>query len=322
MPYLRNFKEIYLVSYFIGEGLSGVVPSVVALVQSIGESSACNDITKASHITLPRFSSQYYFLFIFGCLVLSSISFSLLENHPYVKKEKICFSTSDNNSSNNEIENFTCERQRPVLSEQSIIENDLMRNHAFIQKYAKTNSGGASNIRNQLKLKNLYLYILLSIICLLGNGLLPSLQPYSCMSYGNMTYHLSAIFSQIANPSACLLALWFLPKNIKVINLLSIVIFVLSSYIIYLALNSLNSPLQDSKIGEVLVILSWILLIGFISYVKLIITSVFRRKSEKTLFLVGVAMQAGSACGAILSFIVINYTKLLQEYKPCYNSVN
>jgi riboflavin transporter 2 len=317
MPYMRNFKEIYLVSYFIGEGLSGVMPSIVALIQSIGDNSNCNNITQVSHITFPRFSSQYYFLLIFGCLVLSSISFFLLENLSFIKKERACFSSSENNSSNNEIEGISSQRQKSVLSEQSITENDVIGNHVFIQKYMKPDTGKTRNIRNQLKLKTLYLYILLSMVCLLGNGLLPSLQPYSCMSYGNMTYHLSAIFSQIANPTACLLALWFLPQNIKIINWLSIVICFLSSCVMYLAFNSVNSPLQDSRAGQILVILFWVLLIGFISYVKLIITSVFRRKSEKSLFLVGVAMQVGSACGAILSFILINFTKLLQEFKPC-----
>ena len=33
MPYMGRFKEIYLVTYFIGEGLSGLLPSVVALIQ-------------------------------------------------------------------------------------------------------------------------------------------------------------------------------------------------------------------------------------------------------------------------------------------------
>lgn len=36
MPYLRNFNIKFLTSYFIGEGLSGVLPSIIALIQGIG----------------------------------------------------------------------------------------------------------------------------------------------------------------------------------------------------------------------------------------------------------------------------------------------
>jgi len=41
MPYMGRFKEQYMVTYFIGEGLSGLLPSVTALIQGIGESGDC-----------------------------------------------------------------------------------------------------------------------------------------------------------------------------------------------------------------------------------------------------------------------------------------
>ena len=325
MPYLRNFKEVYLVSYFIGEGLSGVLPSIVALVQGIGDNHTCDNSANDTQIleaTSPRFSSQNYFLFVFMCLLLSSIAFFLLENLSYIKKERISSRKSSNTSSNSKAENCHCQRQLSVLSEDSLSINEKIEKHICIDTYKKTEIGEISNVHhyrnyNQLTLKSLYLYILLSVICLLANGLLPGLQPYSCMSYGNMTYHLSTIFSQIANPTACFLALWFLPHSRKIINWLSVMIFIASGYVIYLSLASPNPPLQHSKLGEIIVILSWILLVGLISYVKLIITSVFRRKSEKTLFSVGMVMQAGSACGAIISFVLTNFTSLLQEYNSC-----
>lgn len=329
MPYLRNFKECYLFSYFIGEGLSGVVPSVVALIQGINESPPCNNSTNSSLVpsiaSLARFTPKDYFLFLFTCLILSTIAFLLLENLSFIKIEKISSKTSDNNSSNDEAENCHCQRQVSVLSESSTSENGMVRKHVCIDNYKKTDVGESSTVCytqniNQLTLGDLYLYALLSVICLLANGFLPSLQPYSCLSYGNLTYHLSATFSQISNPVACLLAMWFVTHKKKIINLLSLFIFISSSYVTYLAVSSPNPPLKNSGFGEALVIILWILLVGLISYVKLIITSVFRRKSEKTLFQVGVAMQVGSACGAILSFVIINYTGWLKEYKPCNNS--
>lgn len=326
MPYLRNFKEIYLVSYFIGEGLGGVLPSVVALIQGVGESMACENSSNNTlnlEKTFPRFSSHIYFMFIFICLILSLIAFLLLENLSYIKKEKISLKNSGNSASENETENCHCEEKVSVLPQSSTSKHDNLDNKdIFSDDYNKTDAEKFSNMdhtqnRNHKELNNLYLFILLSIICLLANGLLPSIQPYSCLSYGNMSYHLSVTFSQIANPTACLLALWYLPQSTKIINWLAVVILIVSCYVLNLALSSPNPPLKNSKIGKILVILSWTILLGLISYVKLIIIAVFRRKSEQKLFHVGVVIQVGSACGAVLSFILINFTTLLHEYNPC-----
>ncbi|XP_058802096.1 solute carrier family 52, riboflavin transporter, member 3-A-like [Phymastichus coffea] len=327
MPYLRNFKECYLFSYFIGEGLSGVMPSVIALIQGINETSICNNSTNSLQVTvasLARFSPQDYFLFLFSCLILSTIAFALLENLSFIKTEKMSFEISDHNSSNGETENCHCRKQVSVLSKSSMADNDISEKYICVDNYKTTDERSSTvfytkNI-NGIILTDSYLYALLSMICLFANGFLPSLQPYSCLSYGNMTYHLSATFSQISNPSVCLLAMWFVTYSRKIINWLSFFIFILSSYVMYLAISSPNPPLKNSDFGKALVIMLWILLVGLISYVKLIITSVFRKKSEKTLFQVGVAMQVGSACGAVLSFVIINYTGWLREYKSCSSS--
>ncbi|KAJ8670376.1 hypothetical protein QAD02_001635 [Eretmocerus hayati] len=316
MPYLRNFKEVYLVSYFIGEGLSGVMPSIVALIQGIDESLVCNNTNQQSisegEETLPRFSSKYYFLFLCTCLCVSFFAFLILDKLPYLNKEKISSQELDNKLLCNEIQN------NQVLSKNSITQ----MNEAKIDTYNKTDIQGIPINHDTQKnhsstLDETCLYILLGVVCFLANGFLPSLMPYSCLSYGNMTYHLSTTFSQIANPTACLFALWFLPQGRKIIIWLSLLISFSSCYIIYLALVSSNAPLRDSDLGVVLVILSWIIVVALISYMKLIITSVFRRKSEETLFGVGIVMQAGSACGAVLSFLLINFTSLLQRHDPC-----
>ncbi|KAF3430802.1 hypothetical protein E2986_05514 [Frieseomelitta varia] len=57
MPYLRNFSEKCLTSFFIGEGLSGVLPSIVALIQGIGDTSECS-IHKNNKYSLIRNTKQ------------------------------------------------------------------------------------------------------------------------------------------------------------------------------------------------------------------------------------------------------------------------
>lgn len=164
----------------------------------------------------------------------------------------------------------------------------------------------------------IYLYLLLGLMCLLGNGFLPGIQSYSALPYGNKTYHLTVTLSQLANPLACFLVMLFPPLNRRIIDWLSIITLGICCYVIYLAFESPEPPLQNSLIGRVLVILSWILVMGLISYVKLAVASMFRHESQsENLFRIGIVMQVGSACGALVSLILSSFTRLLNSYDSC-----
>lgn len=55
-------------------------------------------------------------------------------------------------------------------------------------------------------------YVLVAFVNALTNGVLPSVQTYSCLSYGPVAYHLSATLSSMANPLACFISM-FLPNR-------------------------------------------------------------------------------------------------------------
>ena len=46
LPFMGIFKDIYLNSYLVGEGLSGFVPSIAALAQGVGGNPYCENVTK------------------------------------------------------------------------------------------------------------------------------------------------------------------------------------------------------------------------------------------------------------------------------------
>lgn len=291
MPYLRNFSEKFLISYFIGEGLSGVLPSLIALVQGIGDNLECaifkNDTDTVSFGL--NFSPSEYFLSIFAILFLSLTAFAILEYTSIVQKEEQAF---------NETEAEDVER----VKRYSLEENSF--DHEDSEKLTKQTRK--------------YLFTLLGICCFLSNGFFPSIQSYSCLPYGNVAYKLSVTFAQFANPIACLLAYWLKVSNLKVINYLSAACLVTGTYVTYLALMSPFPPLLATKLGAFLVVLSWTLLIGFISYLKLVIVSVFRNTMlPNILFNTGVFMQIGSATGAIFSFVTINFTNYFEIHDNC-----
>lgn len=319
MPYLRDFDDIYIVSYFIGEGLSGVLPSVVALIQGVGENTECNidlnNITESVSLdaSVTQFSGQYYFLFLTLVLVLSLIAFIILRYSPFVQSKK---NSNSLMQSKIQLVDYKPRNELDVNVSASHIQNV---DRTFTEKECEaTNCSPINKMNNLTEFRKIYLHMLIGICCFFSNGFLPSIQSFSCLPYGHLAYQLSITCAQFVNPLACFLTFWIMVSNIKVINCLSLVCFITGCYVICIALLSPTPPLQESKLGIGLIILSWILLMGVISYLKLVIVSLLKYvSSSNALFNIGIVMQAGSASGAILSFILINFTDYFVAYNPC-----
>ncbi|XP_052079705.1 solute carrier family 52, riboflavin transporter, member 3-B-like [Mytilus californianus] len=100
LPFMATFKRQYMSSYFIGEGLSGLIPSVVALCQGVGQLT-CKNVSiynktanSTSYSVQPvyhsiRFTVEEFFYFLFTMLVISILSFTILNYTSYCKKEKV-----------------------------------------------------------------------------------------------------------------------------------------------------------------------------------------------------------------------------------------
>lgn len=75
MPYMGRFREIYLITYLIGEGLSGLLASIMALIQGIGapECILVNPATEEyiKHTSPPRFETREFFIFVFAVMIVS-----------------------------------------------------------------------------------------------------------------------------------------------------------------------------------------------------------------------------------------------------------
>lgn len=292
MPYMRNYREIYLVSYLVGEGLSGFVPSAVALVQGVGNNPVCVNITKpgSNHLEYtptpsdPRFSSQIFFIFIGTLLCLCFLSFLGLNALPVALGERV-----------------------KLPSSMETLPTDTTAPPSY-----KTDSGWKMP-------KHIYYYLLvmMALVCFLGNGTLPSIQSYSCLPYGNMAYHLTVTLAAIAGPLAMSLGFFINTPGVRLLNILMAIILVLSGFICYLAAKSPHPPLQHSWMGEAMVVILWIVVCGVIGFVKMGITTLYRPDPGRGLYYTGVATQVGSLIGAITTFVLVNHVKIFQSYSPC-----
>ncbi|XP_049815790.1 solute carrier family 52, riboflavin transporter, member 3-B-like [Schistocerca nitens] len=333
MPFMRNYKEMYLISYFVGEGLSGFLPSIVALVQGVGGNPICvnqtltnssnqngnSEVTLVPYTPPPNFSTTAFLFFLFGTLFISTISFALLNNLQTCKDEKV--PSPDKNTS----------RQREKASdtqEESGLNDGLLSQQSACEELKDLCTTPTTEVFQQpremmavtatLSPCSYYcLMFLMAWVCAFGNGIFPSIQSYSCLPYGNIAYHLSVTLSSMANPVACFLG-FFLPySSIRAISFLTAFSTVFAIYIGITAVMSPTPPLVGYPSGEFLVVTSWILFTGGISYIKMSIASLFRREEGRALVWCGAAQQMGSAVGSVVIFILVNYSDIFHSYSPC-----
>nr|XP_040578958.1 solute carrier family 52, riboflavin transporter, member 3-A-like [Lepeophtheirus salmonis] len=284
-PYVGTFKSTYLNSYLTGEGLSGFIPSIVALSQGIGKTTCekfYNETSQewATNIVYepPNFSVEVFFYFLFGMMLVSLASFMVLDLSPFARSEKI-----------SESELTT------IIKKQTLMRIRRLYQPSLLPRKRVT---GVTTIRKY--------------------GILPSIQSYSCLPYGNHIFHFVVTAGSALGPTVAFLGHFFSYKSLKII--VGCVTFgtIMMGLIFATAINS-PSTMFDPSISGPLVVILWILNGIFFHFSKIEIAGVCRDvKSSKYLFWYGVLTQVGSALGALVSFLIVN---VFQVFTPAEVSV-
>lgn len=232
MPYFGRFRDIYLITYLIGEGLSGFLPGVLALIQGVGGNDECvKTDTGIERVTPPpRFGTQTFFLVISSLFVASFVSFLMLDKLKSVRKE---YAASVTIGHGNTYE-YNTNQQNPEIEASELPPKEEGK---------------------QLSNKNYRaLLVLLGFVCMFSNAIFPSIMGYGTLPYGNVAYHLAVTLSSIANPVACFIAVFVTSTSIRNIIALCIVSIPFASYSIATAVMSPSPPLMGNIIGDILVV--------------------------------------------------------------------
>lgn len=186
MPFVtESFKKEYLIPYYIGESLFGVIPSFLALIQGAGEDAMCHNITIGNETTLqqvdiiPIFSVSNYFRIIFVFLALSSAAFILmncldLKRHQHDTNAKT--NTISHNNHHHDIDSNDVDQTSSKLLESE---------HGEVIKIVKSDKS------NNTRREKFILYALNFLITFFYYGVLPGLQSYSTIPYGKLNLFLS-----------------------------------------------------------------------------------------------------------------------------------
>ena len=298
LPYMAVFKDIYLNSYLIGEGMSGFVPSIVALGQGVTGQPVCVNGTIHNPVDQARFSTSSFFGFLMAMMIISLTAFLMLHYLPSLRSERVSCTAGASRSSSANFSNVMradSEENASSVIDESDQENSLEAGGEII---TDSDEAGA-----ETKTSVYPLLLLQCLVCCLSNGALPSIQSYSCAPYGNTIYHLAVTLSAMANPLMAFLA-FFLPCSRRsVVFSLTVTGCLLSSYILATALSSPDMILGQTG-GGALVVITWVATGALFSYVKVVVAGMCRTSGY--LFSCGVVTQIGSAIGAAIMFILVN----------------
>lgn len=210
LPFMMRLKPQYLTTYYIGEGVSGLLPALVALIQGVGVVHCVNTTQSVNHTAnvssgaLPfdlqaqyqpaNFSVEGFFFFLSAMMLVCLGAFVLLNYHPSVAREQ----PSSRHAGGG--------KGAARKSREWVEQKPMMDPYSPAHQKLRSSFGTGSYSWMQV----FYIFGILTWVNALSNTVLPSVQSYSCLPYGNSAYHLSATLAALSNPLACFIAM-FLP---------------------------------------------------------------------------------------------------------------
>ncbi|XP_077127695.1 solute carrier family 52, riboflavin transporter, member 3-B-like [Ranitomeya variabilis] len=308
LPYMTRLRPDYLISYFIGEGLSGLVPALLALVQGVGVTS-CQSMNRTEpngslaigNLTAvyqpARFPAWGFFLFLAGMMGICLTAFTILHKMPKGQ----CHQEAGTGE-RREIEESWGKgvEQKPMMDEDEAgkkVEKKEMAKYSIWEKVS--------------------IYLVLAWVNALTNAVLPSVQTYSCIPYGGRIYHLAATLASIANPVACGIAMYLPNRRLLAVGSLTVIGSGIGAYIMGMAVLSPCPALLQDSIGGTLIVVAWVLFVGVLSYVKVMIGVILRGEGHSALVWCGAVVQLGSMVGALTMFPMVNVYVMFQTGDPC-----
>ncbi|XP_062394363.1 riboflavin transporter 2-like [Sardina pilchardus] len=351
LPFMMRLPPQYLTTYFTGEGLSGLVPALVALVQGVGmvqchnatqeallqgngSLAGVNNASSSSSgwgvagelkaVYQPaNFSAQAFFLFLSVMMLVCLGAFLLLNLHPAVAREKLSqrYSPaagvvggggSGGGGCGGEKGDMGLGLQNPTPEQKPMLGHPDMEDHAAMEEPRSSFGKGTYS-----RLEVAFIFVVLAWVNALTNAVLPSVQSYSCLPYGNQAYHLAATMAAVANPVACFIAMFVPIRSLGLMAFLTLTGTGFGAYIMAMAALSPCPLLVHTPSGTALIVITWILFVLTLSYVKVIIGVILRDEGHSALVWCGAVVQLGSMLGAMSMFPLVSVYGLFTSGDPC-----
>ena len=276
LPFMSRFESQYMFAYYFGQGLSGLVPGVLGLLQGLGGNPTCVNVTNITTMNpfaqpqielptvislkpvfpQPNFSVKVFFLISSVFLMTSIIAFSILNI------SKMWLSASGSGlvivEDQRNIQDTPCttsDSQEKTDGNSTLLETDGDTDPSPILPQEPTSN----------KATLAFYLVIVFLLNMSINSIIPATQSYTTLSYGNTVYTLTVRLSSLFNSVFSLISI-FIPKPTFPI-LATLTTTALSILIFHLVLAGLspNPPFTNTIYGPVLIV-SLIIVSCFISF--------------------------------------------------------
>ncbi len=226
LPFLKHFPSQYVSALYIGEGLSGVLPSLTALSQGFANSSSCD--TDPSELGL-NFSPTVFFALLASVMVLCGIAFLLLNTLPQVR---VIMTTN----------------LQPSINTTTIPEEQV----TLVDTQLPTSRGLLMTCVSILR-AHVTVYFCLGLINFLTNGALSAISAFALFPYGSEVYHVAINLALLATPVLSAAYLLVPHKSPVFTSVLTSLATLLGVYILMAALMD-PPPLHNLLVGKMLIV--------------------------------------------------------------------
>ncbi|KAK1794998.1 hypothetical protein P4O66_010187 [Electrophorus voltai] len=323
LPFMMRLQPQYLTTYFTGEGLSGLIPALVALIQGVGVVHCKNSTGMANfsmenstwgssgelqaHYQPANFSTQVFFLFLSVMMTVCLGAFLMLNHHPAMKQERKCKRSLGD--AEHEVKvgiNLSVKSSAPEQKPMLDPVDDGMKEPC-------SSFGKGTYSRAEV----VFIFLVLGWVSALTNAVLPSVQSYSCLPYGNQAYHLATTMAAVANPVACFIAMFVPVRSLFFMGVLTATGTGFGAFIMGMATLSPCPLLVYHDLGAALTVINWVMFVLTLSYVKVIIGVILRDEGRSALVWCGAVVQLGSMIGAMIMFPLVSVYELFKSGDPC-----
>ena len=263
IPFMKSFSSVkFMTALYVGEGLSGVLPSIFALAQGINiPSSAHTNLSNSSvdshnstTSTHTNFSPQVYFLLLAAMMAFCGFSFGMLQLLPWVQKSKKPISEEKLTASATINDSGRYEPNEPST------DSTLMEGENVPLVFGPSDDLTSTKCKTVFCfdscVSSLHLFLMQGVVNFFSNGAINAVSYFAFRCYGPLTYLLAINLGLIANPIAAFVAVFTSVSSNVAVGVLFAVSIVLSTVMLVLGFLglTLHLPLLGSGGGSAIVV--------------------------------------------------------------------
>ena len=284
IPFMKHFPAYYITALYIGEGMSGVLPSVAALSQGfVDKSLDCAEKYIGVRDLGINFSPNIYFIYLGSLTVLSGLAFTAIITLPMARRQMLpsTVSVSIRDGSppvNSPTHNSDRFGDASRLSSEEVTESREEREHmrskdfsplldssgdestTFLPTPLKQDTSCYSDTRSYLSRlsaiawNNLQLLVCMFVLNFISDGALPSVSAFIFKPYGNTVFNVGVNLAVIIRPLVTLSYVFLSHKSRDLIAVLTAAASLLGIYLLVSAALSPDPPLKDHVVGKAIIV--------------------------------------------------------------------